>query len=409
MENTKEMNVQEFGPLRGLKVLDIGTLIAGPFSAGLFADFGADVIKVEMPGVGDSTRNMGKKTKKGGSLAWANGGRNKRSITLDMRTEEGQKLIYKLVEWADVLIENFSPGTLEKWNMDYATLSEINPRLIMARVSAYGQTGPNSYKPGLDRIALAYSGVSYVTGHPDRPPVRMGISIADYLTGAFNALGVLMAVYYRDVVGYGKGQQIDLGLYEAPFRITEDIVSQYAAYGEIRERAGNGHPFLAPAEVFETEDGKWITIHAGLDNAFKRLAKAMGQEELATNPRFSGIRERAENADEIHAIVGNWVKRHPSHVVLEKLDKAGVPVAPVNNIADIFEDQHFHERENIVEIGTPELGQIKVPGVVPKFSESPGKIAWAGKSLGEDNQAVYMGLLGLEQEEFESLREKQVI
>ncbi len=408
-EKKKLSACPDFGPLKGLKVLDIGTLIAGPFSAGLLADFGADVIKIELPGVGDSVRHIGKATNNGGSLAWANGGRNKRCITLDMRTEEGQKLMYRLVEWADLLMENFSPGTLERWNLGYEKLSEINPRLIMARVSAYGQTGPNAHKPGLDRVALAYSGVSYVTGHADRPPVRMGISIADYLTGTFNALAALMAVYHRDVVGSGKGQMIDLGLYEAPFRITEDIVSQYAAHGEIRERIGNGHPSLAPAEVFEAKDGSWITIHAGLDGAFKKLVKAMGHSELAEDPRFVGIRDRAKHADEIHAIVGDWVKKYPAREVTTKLDGAGVPVAPVNNIADIFNDPHFEERENIVEIVDPTIGKLKVPGIIPKFSDTPGKIAWSGRTLGEDNEEVYFGLLGLKKEEYTELKEKKII
>lgn len=402
-------NGKKFGPLQGLKVIDVGTLIAGPFGAGLLADFGAEVIKVELPGIGDSVRSIGKPTKGGGSLSWANGGRNKKCITLDLRKEKGQKVLKKLVEWADILMENFSPGTLESWNLGYDELSKINPKLIMARVSAYGQTGPNSYKPGLDRIALAYSGAKYVTGYPDNPPVRMGISIADYLSGTFNALSSLMAIYYRDVVGKGKGQEIDIGLYEPFFRITEDIVSQYAEHGEIRERIGNGHPSLAPAEVFKAKDDRWITIHAGLDSSFRNLAKAMDKEDLIENPKFKGIRDRAANSEEIHKIVGDWVNQNDSEFILDILDKAGVPVAPVNNIEDIFNDPHFKARENILEIEDPNIGKVKIPGIVPKFSESPGKVLWTGKELGEDNEEIYLDLLGMDENEYEQLKRENVI
>lgn len=399
----------EFGPLKGLKVLDIGTLIAGPFGAGLLADFGADVIKIELPKVGDPIRQYGKPTSNGSSLAWVDGARNKHCITLDMRKPEGQELLKRLVEWADILVENFSPGTLESWNLGYSQLSEINPRLIMVRVSGYGQTGPYKNKPGLDRTALSYSGLSYVSGHPDKPPVKMGISIADYLTGTFNALSALMAVYYRDVIGSGKGQEIDLALYEAPFRISEDIIASYGVYGEVRERVGNRHLSMAPAETYMSGDGRWITIHAGLNSSFKRLATAMDMEYLIEDPRFIGMRNRAKYTDELNEIIEKWLQNHTADQVLEKLEAAGVPVAPVNSVEHIFQDPHIAARENIVEVTDSEEGKIPVPGVVPKFSQTPGKIAWSGKSLGADNDHIYLGLLELELMEYEVLKEKNVI
>ncbi|MEH7346616.1 CoA transferase [Bacillus sp. JJ1532] len=408
-ESNKLPGSSEFGPLKGLKVLDIGTLIAGPFGAGLLADFGADVIKVELPNVGDPIRQYGKATANGSSLAWVDGARNKHCITLDMRQAEGQDLIKRLVKWADILVENFSPGTLESWNLGYGQLSEINPRLIMVRVSGYGQTGPYKNKPGLDRIALSYSGMSYVSGHPDKPPVKMGVSIADYLTGTFNALSALMAVYYRDVIGAGKGQEIDLALYEAPFRISEDIIASYGVHGEIRERVGNRHLSMAPAETYKAGDGRWITIHAGLDNSFKRLATAMNLEYLIEDPRFIGMRNRATYTDELNEIIEEWMGQYTGEQVLALLDEAGVPAAPVNSVEHIFRDPHIAARENIVEVHDSEVGKVHVPGIVPKFSHTPGKIAWSGKTMGADNDQVYLGLLELDPEEYEFLKEKNVI
>ncbi|WP_077213183.1 CaiB/BaiF CoA transferase family protein [Bacillus dakarensis] len=409
MKNTKEGTVPKFGPLQGLKVLDIGTLVAGPFGASILADFGAEVIKVEQPKNGDTIRQAGKSTKNGGSMGWITAARNKRSITLDLRQSEGQSLLKRLVKWADILIENFSPKTLESWNLGYDELSAINPRLIMVRVSGYGQSGPYSHKPGLDRLALGFSGLKYVTGYPDQPPVRVGVTIADYLTGTFNALSALMAVYYRDVIGTGKGQEIDLALYEAPLRISEDIVTTYDQTGEVRGRYGNRHPSFAPAEIFETADERWVVIQASLDKIFASLANVMGQPNLAHDPRFSTLRKRSENADEIHRIIREWVKEKTAEEVTSLLEKADVPVGPVNNIADIFRDSHIAARENITKIEDPDLGKVATPGIVPKFSETPGKVWRLGPTLGADNDEIYLGILNLEKEEYESLKKKYII
>lgn len=405
------INNQKYGPLQGLKVLDIGMLIAGPFGASLLADFGADVIKVEQPNVGDPIRQAGKGTADGRSMAWVNAGRNKRSITLDLRQQEGQELFKKLVEWADILIENFKPNTLESWNLGYDTLSKVNPRLIMVRVSGYGQTGPYSHKPGLDRLALGYSGLKYITGYPDQPPVKMGVSIADYLTGTFNALSAIMAVYYRDVRGSGKGQVIDLGLYEPSIRIQEDIITTFGQFGEVRERVGNRHPSFAPAEIFKTSDNRWITIHASLDSKFKSLVKIMGKPELIEDPRFSTMRKRSseECADELHEIIREWVKEHTAEEITSLLEEADIPVGPVNNIADVFHDEHIIARENITEISDPGLGKIATPNVVPKFSETPGQIWRSGTVVGADNDHVYLRFLGLDEDEYEQLKSKNVI
>lgn len=406
---SKPSDWPSFGPVRNLKVLDAGTLLAGPFGASLLADFGAQVIKVEQPGVGDPLRQYGPPSDSGDALAWANEGRNKRVITLDLRREEGQEVFKQLVAWADILIENFSPGTMEKWNLGWEQLEAVNPRLIMVRVSGYGQTGPYRHKPGLDRLALAFSGVNYVTGHPDRPPVRSNIAVADYLTGTFAALSAMMAVHERDVLGSGRGQVIDLALYEPPFRIAEDMVATYARYGIVRERTGNRNPNSVPAETFAAADGKWVIFHAGFDRLFQRLANAMGQPELATDPRFKTMRDRVKNADKLDAIIAEWIAQRPAKETVEILEKAGVPAGMVYNVADIFEDPHFRERENLVTIDDPQTGPVTLPGIVPKFSRTPGRIVRVGQPLGADNDYVYLELLGMPEEKYRQLREAGVI
>lgn len=411
MDSKSSKNKPEFGPLNGLKVLDLGMLIAGPFGASLLADFGADVIKIEQPKTGDPSRQAGKGTKDGRSMVWINVGRNKRSITLDLRKREGQEIFKKLAEWADVIIENFKPKTLESWNIGYDTLSKINPKLIMVRVSGYGQTGPYSHKPGLDRLALGFSGLKYITGYPDQPPVKMGVSIADYLTGAFNALSAIMAVYYRDVVGNGKGQEIDLALYEPSLRIQEDIITSFGEFGEVRERLGNRHPSYAPAEIFKTKDGKWVTIHASLDSKFNSLMKIMGKEELIQEDRFNTMRDRSstESADEVHEMIQDWIIHLTSKEATSLLEEADIPVGPVNNVRDVFEDKHIASRENIVKLADNALGDVSVPNVVPRFSQSPGQVWRPGSLLGADNDEVYLEILNLDENEYENLKAKDII
>ena len=385
-------------PLEGVRVLDIGTLIAGPFGATLLADFGAEVIKVEQPRVGDPMRQGGSEYN-GVPLHWLAHGRNKLSITLNLRTPEAQAILRRLICVSDVLVENFTPGTLEEWGLGWEQVHALNPRLIMVRVSGYGQTGPYSRRPGYDRIGLAFSGYLYTTGYPDRPPVRPSIATADYATGIFNALAALLALYWRDAQGGGEGQLIDLALFEPLFRISEDIVPAYDKLGLVRERTGNRNPNFNPADNFRTADDRWIMIAAGGDRVFQRLARAMGREDLATDPRYATSRARARNADDLCAEIQAWVGRHTYDEVAAQLDAAGVPAGGVYSVREIMTDPHYAAREEIVAVDHPVAGQVKMPAVLPKLSATPGDVRWPGPELGAHNAAVFGGLLGMTQAE----------
>ncbi len=397
-----------WGPLAGLRVLDIGTLIAGPFGASLLADFGADVIKVEQPGKGDSLRTSGGQRVDGVSLAWATTGRNKRSVTLNLREPEGQALFLELVRVSDALIENFTPGTLERRGLGPERLREVNPRLIMIRVSGFGQTGPYSHRAGYDRIALGYSGLMYVSGYPESPPVRPAFAMADFTTAMFGALSTLMALYHRDVHG-GAGQDVDLALFEPILRISEDLIPAYDRLGVVRERIGNRNPGFAPAGNFLTRDGRWLQIAAGGDRVWARMAEAIGRPELATDERFSTQRARAANADALEAIIRDWIAARDFDDAFAALDAAGVPAGPIMNAAQIVADPHINAREDIVSVEHPRIGPVKMPGIVPKFSETPGAVQWPGPELGEHNAAVYGELLGLNEASLRGLHERGVI
>ncbi|RMF91244.1 MAG: CoA transferase [Nitrospinota bacterium] len=394
-------------PLSGIRVLDIGTLIGGPFGASLLAEFGAEVIKVEQPGVGDPMRTLGG-VYQGVGLYWLEFARNKKSITLNLREKEGQELLKRLVKVSDVLIENFRPGTLERWNLGYEELHALNPRLILARVSGFGQTGPYRDRYAFDRIATAFGGLTYVTGFPETPPVRPGFNVADYMAGIFNALAVMMALYHRDARQTGEGQVIDLALYEPIFRISA-LVQAYDKLGRVRERTGNVNPHIAPAETFQTRDGQWIVLIAGTDNIWRRLARAMGREELADDPRYATMTKRVEHMEELHRLIGEWVQTYNAEEVSQILEAAGVPATRMYSIADIFADPHYQARENLVEVETPQLGKIKMSGVIPKFSRTPGRIRWAGPDLGAHNEEIYQGLLGLSAETLAEYKSRGII
>ncbi len=398
---------QNPGPLSGVRILDLGTRIAAPFAATLLADFGAEVIKVELPDRGDFLRHIGP-FERGYSLWWAVENRGKKSITLDLRRPEGQELFRQLVPHADVVVENFQPGTLESWNLDFDTLRQINPRLILARVSVYGQHGPYAPRPGLDRIAIAFGGLLYLTGFPDRPPVRPGTLIADYLTGVFNAFAIVTALYYRDC-RQGPGQCIDAALYEAVFRVLEYTAAAYDRLGEVRERTGNCLPNSAPLDNWRTKDGQYICIVAAGDELFRRLAGAMGRPELSEDPRFATLSARVEHADEIHRIVGQWVGEHTAGEIERILVAAQVPVSRIYSIADIFSDPHYAARGSLVTVQDPVLGPIRMQGVYPRLSASPGAIRSGAPRLGEHNDEVYGGLLGLDEDQRRALREAGII
>ena len=394
-------------PLDGVRILDIGTRVAAPFAATLLGDFGAEVVKVELPGTGDFMRTIGPFAD-GYSLWWAVEGRNKKSITLDLRRPAGQALFRRLVAHADVVVENFQPGTLEAWGLGYEALAAINPRLILTRASVYGQTGPYRDRPGLDRNGIGFGGLLYLTGHPDRPPVRPGIIISDYLTGVFNALAIMMALYHRDVHG-GGGQWVDLALYESVFRILEHTLTAYDRLGIVREREGNRLRNSAPLDNWETRDGKYICIVAAGDGLFPRLARAIGREDLLRDPRFSSLADRAQNADAINAIVAEWCARHTAAEIETIMIAAEVPVTRAFSIADIASDPHYAARADIVTVNDATIGPVKMPAVYPRLSATPGRIQRGAPQLGEHNEEIYRGWLGLTDDELEALRRERAI
>ncbi|HSW10392.1 MAG TPA: CoA transferase [Bacillota bacterium] len=396
-------------PLTGLKVLELGTLIAGPFATRLMADFGADVVKIEPPNDGDPMRLWGTAVKGQRSLWWTVQSRGKKCITLNLRDPRGQQILKDLVKHFDIVVENFRPGTLEKWNLGYQELSRINPGLILVRVSGFGQTGPGKDRAGFGSVAEAMGGIRYVTGYPDRPPVRVGVALGDAVAAMFGVIGAMYAVYHRDVVGTGVGQVVDVALYEAVFALMESILPEYDKTGQIRERSGTILPGLAPSNTYETADGKWIVIGGNADTVFRRLAQAMGQTELAEDERFRDHLARGRHQEVLDNIISEWTRRHTENELLTILDAAGVPAGPIYSVADMVRDSHFIARQMIVEVDDKEWGPVKMPGLVPKLSESPGGIRWSGPDLGAHNAEVYSTLLGLSAEELRQLAADGVV
>jgi crotonobetainyl-CoA:carnitine CoA-transferase CaiB-like acyl-CoA transferase len=401
------------GPLVGLRVLDLGTRIGAPFAATLLSDLGADVIKVELPGQGDFMRTIGP-FDRGQSLFWAVEGRGKRSVTLDLRKPAGQALLKRLVPLSDVVVENFQPGTLESWDLGYDALAALNPGIILTRVSVYGQDGPYRDRPGLDRNGIAMGGLMYITGYPDRPPVRPGLIVSDYLTGVFNAFAILSAVYERDRRGREtgaapRGQWVDLSLYESILRIMEHTLASYDRLGIVREREGNRLRNSAPLDNWETSDGKYVCIIAAGDGLFPRLARAIGREDLLADPRFETMARRAEHGDEINGIVAAWVQARTAREVQDVLERHQVPFGVAYSVADIFADPHVAARGDIETVDDPVLGPVRMQGVYPRFSRTPGAIQRGAPRLGEHNEEVYCGLLGLTVAELEQLRREGVV
>jgi formyl-CoA transferase len=394
-------------PLEGVKVIDFSRIIAAPLIGTLLADFGADVIKVELPKVGDTTRGGGKPPGRR-SLFWLTMNRNKKTITLDLHTEKGQMIARQLCSKADVVIFNFRPGVIEKWNLNPEELHKTNPELIIGLVSGYGQTGPYRIKGGYDRTVSAFSGLTYTSGYPEHPPVRSGFPLIDYLTGYLGAFAVMTALYNRDVNKNG-GEVIDLSLTESAFKTSGGALSMYSKTGEIYERSGNRIPFVVPAENFETKDGRFVAINANSIKLWERLAGVMERTDLLKDERFKSVLDRIQNQDELYKILGDWVKNYTAEEIMQLLDKDGVPCEKVNNIADLAEHPHMHEREAIIEYDDYEFGKILVPGIVPKFKNFPGNIRFLGAKLGEYNKEIYQDFLGLSSEEFRVLKQKDII
>ncbi|CAG9170105.1 CaiB/BaiF CoA transferase family protein [Cupriavidus pampae] len=393
--------------LSGLRILDLGTMVAGPVAATLFGDFGAEVIKVEVPRRGDTVRDLGPFVD-GHCLYWSVENRNKKSITLDLRKPEGRDLLLDLVEHADAVVENFRPGTLEKWGLGWEELKARNPRLIMLRISGFGQTGPYRERAGYDRIALAFGGLMGITGFPDRPPVRIGTSIADYQSAILGAFALMMAIYHRDLHD-GEGQQIDLAMYESIIRFTEVLVPAYDRLGTVRERRGNKHFAAAPGEHFRTSDGRYMILTVSADAGFQRLAQAMQRQDWLDDPRFATHEQRWQHVDELNAALAAWIESVPVEALCTILDEAKLAYSFIYSIEDIMNDPHYQARGTIASVPDPHIGPIKMAGVVPKFPDSAEKPIEPAPDLGQHNGEIYGELLGLSPERLAALNDAGVI
>jgi formyl-CoA transferase len=392
-------------PLEGIRVLELAQIVAGPFCGALMAEFGADVIKVEMPGRGDDVRRMGPSEGDVGYW-WAVENRNKKVITLDLHHPKGQEIVRRLVPQVDVVTENFRPGTLERWHLGWEDLSRVNPRLIMARITAFGQTGPRRHGPGFAAIGSAFGGNWYLTGPPDRPPARPTPVYPDYLTGLFTAFGVLVALRHRDATG--EGQWIDAALYESAFRIMEYTPSWYGRQGMVRERGGRQHVGW-PGGACQTKDGQWVAYTVPAQHLFERLCKMMGHPDLPQDPRYATAKARAEHMSALLEQVDAWFGARTYKEAAQALEEAQVPYSLIMSMADIFAEPHYRARDMIVDVPEPTLGALPQPGVVPKLSRTPGRVTHAGLPMGHDTDAVLRGLLNLSEAELAALRQEGVV
>jgi formyl-CoA transferase len=410
ISSAPERSAAAAGPLAGVRVIELGALLAGPFAGRLVADLGADVIKVEPPDRPDPMRDWGQETYQGRALWWPVVSRNKRCITLDLRAERGQALLLDLVATSDAVVENFRPGTLERWNLGYERLREVNPGIVLVRVSGYGQTGPYAHRPGYAAAAEAMGGLRYVNGYPDQDPPRTGISLGDSLAGMFAAQGLLAALYRRETSGSGTGQVVDVSILESCFALLESAAPEFDLLGRIRRPSGTRLPGVSPSNVFRAADGKGVVIAANQDTVFRRLCDAMGRPELADDPRYATHGARAEHQDELEAQIAAWAAERTSAEITDVLDAQGVVCGPINSIADIFADPHVRAREMLVAHEDPELGTFTGPGVLPRFSSTPGGVRWTGRwEMGADNAAVFGDLLGLDEGDLHRLKEEGVI
>jgi succinyl-CoA--D-citramalate CoA-transferase len=395
-------------PLEGVRVVEMGSLLAGPFCGQLLADFGAEVIKVEPPGKGDPMRLWGRHRKEGRTLWWPIIARNKKSVTLNLREEQGQELARRLIAGADVVVENFRPGTLERWGLGYEDLREINPGLVMVRVSGYGQTGPYRDQAGFGSIGEAMGGIRHVTGFPDRPPPRVGISLGDSLAATFGALGAVTALYNRETNG-GRGQMVDVAIYEAVLALMESTIPEYALAGHARGRTGAILPFVAPSNTYPTSEGDYVVIGANADTVFGRLAGAVGHPEWAESEKYATHHARGENQEELDGMISAWTTQRTAEEVLEAMKQAGVPAGKLFTAEDMLSDEQYAARNSIVEVEDPDIGAFPMQNVVPRLSETPGEVRWTGPKLGQHNEEVYEKVLGMDEEDLATLREGGII
>ena len=393
--------------LSNIRVLDLGTFIAGPYCATLLGEFGAEVIKIEPPKTGDALRKFGTDTACGDTLVWLSESRNKKCVSLNLRTPQGIELLKQLIAKTDVLVENFRPGVMEKWGLGWEAVKAINPRVVMVRISAYGQTGPYREQPGFARVAHAFSGLAFLAGEPGEVPVVPGsTSLADYMSGTYGAFGAMVALHARETTGVG--QCVDLGLYEPVFRVLDEIVPAFQQTGFVRQRMGAETVNVCPHSHYKTRDEKWIAIACSSDKIFERLAIAMGRAELAGADQYGPKEKRLAAREDVNNIVAAWVASLDCADALARCEQAGTPASLIYSIADIFEDPQYQARENICTVES-RIGAVAVPGVVPKLSETPGEIKWLGEALGARNQEILGTLLGIGAAELKLLEEEGVI
>ncbi len=392
------------GPLAGLKILELGQLIAGPFAAKTLADFGAEVIKIESPAGGDPLRQW-RLLHNGTSVWWQVQSRNKKSVALDLKSPEARRIVRRLIDEADVLIENFKPGVMESWGFGYDELSSTNPKLIMLRISGYGQTGPYKDRPGFGVVAEAMGGLRYLSAEPGRVPVRVGVSIGDTLASLHGVIGVLMALQHRHASG--RGQVVDVALYEAVFNCMESLLPEYSAFGVVREPAGSALPGIAPSNAYACRDG-WVLVAGNGDSIFKRLMKAIGRDDLAGDPALAGNTGRVAQVERIDGAIGEWTAQHEVAEVLATLTAAQVPAGRIYNARDIAEDPHYRARGMVQTVESADGLMVEVPGIIPKLSATPGGITRRAPTLGEDTQAV-LREVGVTAEQLAELRARGVI
>jgi succinyl-CoA:(S)-malate CoA-transferase subunit A len=391
-------------PLDGIRILDVGNFVSGPYAASVLSEFGAEVFKIEYPVGGDPMRIMGTPTaREDSTLFWLTEARNRKSVTLNLREPEGAELFRRLVAKCDIVVESFRPGTMESWGLGWDVLHEVNPGLIMLRVTGYGQTGPYKDHRGFSHLAHAFGGLAYLCGFPGQAPTIPGPNpLADYMVSLYGVIGIMLALRHRRKTG--RGQHIDIGSYEAVFRQLDEMASAYGAFGKIREREGSGTVIACPHGHFRTRDDKWVAIACTSDKMFARLAEgAMDRPELASDSAYGLKQKRLEAREEVDQIVGEWTASMPRDELIEKALAADVPIGALNNVEDIFADPHFKARGNLVTLVDPEIGEVTVPGVIPRLSETPGRIENLGPALGNMTEQVLRELLGLSPEEIAGL------
>ncbi|MBS3785919.1 MAG: CoA transferase [Gammaproteobacteria bacterium] len=395
------------GPLEGVRVLELGQLIAGPFCGQYLADFGATVVKVEPPGKGDPMRQWGSTDENGNTVWWPVIARNKKSITLDLRKSEGQAVAKQLAAKADILIENFRPGTMERWGLGWEALQEINPKLIMVRITGFGQTGPYASRAGYASVCEAMGGMRYIAGHPDRPPVRMGISIGDTLAGMHGAMGAMMAMHERNQSG--RGQMIDSAIYESVMTVMESLIPEYEKTGRIRERSGSRLDGIAPSNAYPCADGRDVIIGANQDTVFRRLCEAVGKPELAEDERFSNHQSRGRHQEILDNTIAEWTQQNSADAVVEAMVAAGVPAGHVYRAPEMLADEHIQARESVVWLDDPQLGKMPMQNVFPQLSRSPGKVEHTGPALGEHTDLILKEWTDLDAQGINTLRTEGVI